>query len=108
MATSSTTFTLKDSQAAPEVNVRRSTASKYCATALELAQDCISISGATNTVITECVVTGSSTAGSAYKISSGEAVNIKSITVQVQTTVGDGQIVVSQHSVNIGKTLKNL
>ena len=108
LATSSTTFTLKDSQAAPEVNVRRSTASKYCATALELAQDCISISGATNAVITECVVTGSSTAGSAYKISSGEAVNIKSITVQVQTTVGDGQIVVSQHSVNIGKTLKNL
>lgn len=108
LATASATFTLTDSQSAPEASVRHSTATASCKTALELARNCIALSGSSDADITECVVTGSQTPGSSYAIGSGDSVNIKSVTVQVRTTLGNGKSVVSNYTVNIGKTLKNL
>ncbi|MCM1283297.1 MAG: hypothetical protein NC242_06645 [Roseburia sp.] len=103
LATISAAFTLKDSQASPLVAVTRTTASASCSTALELAKNCLSVADGE---ITGCTVTGSTSAGKDYKISAGESVNIKSITVQIKTVIG-GQTVLSNYTIDVGKTLTN-
>lgn len=107
IATASSAFKIKDTQAAPEVTVVRSKATATCKNAVELAKNCLSVTGVENAEITECVVTGSQTVGSSYTLGAGEAVNIKSITVQVKTTINGGKTVVSSYTIPVGKTLKN-
>lgn len=96
-----------DSQTAPEVAVERTTASASCTTALDLAKNCLSVQGVSGEIV-ECVVTGTNTAGSAYKLATKESVNIKSVTVQTAMTLSDGTKVVSNYEISVGKTLKNL
>lgn len=108
LATASTTFELKDSQVRPDVTVAHSTATVSCNSALALAQNCLNLSGADNAMITDCVVTGSTKAGSDYAINTGDSVNIKSVTVQVSTVASGGKTIISRYTVAVGKTLKNL
>lgn len=96
-----------DSQTSPEVAVEHTTASVSCTTALDLAKNCLSVKGASGDIV-ECVVTGTNTSGSAYKLATKESVNIKSVTVQTTMTLADGTKVVSNYEISVGKTLKNL
>ena len=96
-----------DSQTAPEVAVEHTTALVSCTTALDLAKNCLSVKGASGDIV-ECVVTGTNTSGSAYKLATKESVNIKSVTVQTTMTLADGTKVVSNYEISVGKTLKNL
>ena len=96
-----------DSQTAPEIAVERTTASASCTTALDLAKNCLSVQGVSGEIV-ECVVTGTNTAGSAYKLATKESVNIKSVTIQTAMTLSDGTKVVSNYEISVGKTLKNL
>lgn len=107
LATITGAFEIKDSQITPEITVARNIASTPCKTALELAQNCLAISGAAGAEIVDCTVTGTSTAGSIYAIGAGESVNIRSITIQVKTKISGGKEVVSTYTVNVGKTLRN-
>lgn len=96
-----------DSQTSPEVAVEHTTASVSCTTALDLAKNCLSVKGVSGDIV-ECVVTGTNTSGSAYKLATKESVNIKSVTVQTTMTLADGTKVVSNYEISVGKTLKNL
>lgn len=97
---------LEDSQANPQIFVDRTVSSKTCKNALELAQNCLSVQGV-NGEITSCEVTGSNTTGASYTVASGDSVNIKSVSVQVTTTLSDQKTVVSNYTIAVGKTLKN-
>lgn len=99
------TLTLADTQDMPDVRIERTTASKSCGTALELAQNCLStVTGR----ITECEVTGASDVGSKVAIKSGDQVNIKSVKVEDTYTISGGQIVTVTYTISIGKTLTNI
>ena len=87
--------------------MERTTASASCTTALDLAKNCLSVQGVSCEIV-ECVVTGTNTAGSAYKLATKESVNIKSVTIQTAMTLSDGTKVVSNYEISVGKTLKNL
>lgn len=103
--TLTTTLTLTDTQDMPDVRIDRIKASKSCVTALELAQNCISLDEGT---ITECVVTGESQPGSKVAIKAGDQVNIKSVTVVTTYTIAGGQPVTVSYTVSVGKTLTNI
>lgn len=101
-------FRIDDTMSAPKVTVVRTTADKSCKTALELAQNCLSVNGTFETMITECTLTGSSKMGSAYTLEKGESVNIKSVTVRETITLSSGEHITIDHTIAIGKTLKNM
>lgn len=103
--TLTTTLTLTDAQDMPDVHIDRITASKSCATALELAQNCLSLDAGT---ITECVVTGESEPGSKVAIKAGDQINIKSVTIVTTYTIAGGQAVTVTYTVSVGKTLTNI
>lgn len=103
--TLTTTLALTDSQDVPDVHIERITASKSCATALELAQNCLSLDKGT---ITECVVTGESEPGSKVAVAAGDQVNIKSVTIVTTYTIAGGQSVTVTYTVSVGKTLTNV
>lgn len=107
LATASGTFELKDSQTAPKVSVAHSTATVRCSNALELVRNCLTLSNVSNAEITDCAITASAD-GKNRPLSSGESINIKSVTVQVSTMTSGGKVVISNFTVNVGKTLKNL
>ena len=96
-----------DSQINPQVAVARTTASKTCKTALELAQNCLEVQGVNGTIVS-CTVTGSNSADGNYAIAAGYALNVKSVVVQVKTTLSDNKTVVSNYTINVGKTIRNL
>ncbi|MDY4892990.1 MAG: hypothetical protein SO130_06240 [Agathobacter sp.] len=106
LGTMTGSLNLKDSQADPQISVEHTVSTKACKNALELAQNCLSVQGVNGEIIS-CEVTGSNTTGSAYAVASGDSVNIKSVGVQVTTTLSDKKIVVSNYTVSVGKTLKN-
>ena len=96
-----------DSQTNPQVAVARTTAGKTCKTALELAQNCLEVQGVNGTIVS-CTVTGSNSADGNYAIAAGYALNVKSVVVQVKTTLSDNKTVVSNYTINVGRTLKNM
>lgn len=96
-----------DSQINPQVAVARTTASKTCKTALELAQNCLEVQGVNGTIVS-CTVTGSNSADGNYAIAAGYALNVKSVVVQVKTSLSDNKTVVSNYTINVGKTIRNL
>lgn len=96
-----------DSQTNPQVAVARTTAGKTCKTALELAQNCLEVQGVNGTIVS-CTVTGSNSADGNYAIAAGYALNVKSVVVQVKTSLSDNKTVVSNYTINVGKTIRNL
>lgn len=100
-------FEVTDSQTNPQVAVARTTAGKTCKTALELAQNCLEVQGVNGTIVS-CTVTGSNSADGNYAIAAGYALNVKSVVVQVKTTLSDNKTVVSNYTINVGRTLKNM
>lgn len=96
-----------DSQTNPQIAVARTTANKTCKTALELAQNCLEVQGVNGSIVS-CVVTGSSSADGNYAIAAGYALNVKSVVVQVKTTLSDSKTVVSNYTISVGKTLRNM
>lgn len=96
-----------DSQTNPQVAVAHTTAGKTCKTALELAQNCLEVQGVNGTIVS-CTVTGSNSADGNYAIAAGYALNVKSVVVQVKTTLSDNKTVVSNYTINVGRTLKNM
>ena len=96
-----------DSQTNPQVAVARTTAGKTCKTALELAQNCLEVQGVNGTIVS-CTVTGSNSTDGNYAIAAGYALNVKSVVVQVKTTLSDNKTVVSNYTINVGRTLKNM
>lgn len=96
-----------DSQTNPQVVVARTTAGKTCKTALELAQNCLEVQGVNGTIVS-CTVTGSNSADGNYAIAAGYALNVKSVVVQVKTILSDNKTVVSNYTINVGRTLKNM
>ena len=102
--TVTTPLTLNDSQDEPEVRVERITANKNCASALELAQNCLIPA---NGSITECTVTGDTQPGSKIALKSGDQVNIKSVTVVCNYTISGAQPVTVTYTISVGKTLTN-
>lgn len=96
-----------DSQTNPQVAVARTTAGKTCKTALELAQNCLEVQGVNGTIVS-CTVTGSNSVDGNYAIAAGYALNVKSVVVQVKTTLSDNKTVVSNYTINVGRTLKNM
>ena len=99
---------ITDSQGSPQVSVDRTVSTTTCKNALELAQNCLGVQGTAKAVITSCEVAGSAVTGADYALTSGQYVNIKSVVVQVTTTLSDQKTVVSSYTVSVGKTLKNL
>lgn len=102
--TQATTLTLTDTQDRPQVQIDRTTATKSCGTALELAQNCLSLN---NGAITECVVTGEAEPGSKVILKSGDQINIRSITVVTTYKIAGGQDVTVTYTISVGKTLTN-
>ncbi len=102
--TLTTTLTLTDTQDMPDVRIDRTTATKSCGTALELAQNCLSLDNGT---ILECVVTGESEPGSKVLLKAGDQINIRSVTVVTTYKIADGQDVTVTYTISIGKTLTN-
>ncbi len=100
--TTSTSFTITDSDTALSATVARTTSSTTCKTALDLVKDCISVNKGE---ITDCAVFGVSTNG-ATELASGENYNITSITVQVPVTTGKNPTYCN-YKINLGKTLAN-
>ncbi len=98
-------FVLTDTQDAPTLSIERITASKSCSTALELAQNCLSVDNGT---ISECVVTGETQPGSKVSVKSGDQINIKSITVTGTYTISGGKKITMTYIVTVGKTLTNI
>jgi hypothetical protein len=82
----------------------RTTASKTCANALALAQDCLKVDGAR---ITDCTVTGESQSGAKVPVASGEQVNIKTVTATGTYTIANEQSVTVTYEIAVGKTLTN-
>lgn len=95
--------TLVDSQTQPVVSVVRTSATQYCDSAVLLARHCLSV---TEGEIIECTVTGETKKGSEITLSSGQQVNIASVTVQSTMTNG-GKVIICTSVVPVGKTLKN-
>ncbi|MBO5247237.1 MAG: hypothetical protein J6B28_08280 [Eubacterium sp.] len=102
--TLTTTLQVTDTQDTPTIQIERITANKNCATALELAQNCVIPSEGT---IIECEVTGETSPGSKVAVKSGDQVNIKTITVQTVYTIANGQKVTVTYTIRVGKTLTN-
>ena len=102
--TRTTTLTLTDTQDQPEIRIDRIKANKTCATALELAQNCLT--PATGT-ITECVVTGETQPGSKVAIKAGDQINIRSVTVVGTYKIAGGQEVTVTYTIYVQKTLTN-
>lgn len=107
LATASGYLEITDSQNTPKISIEKTVASVSCKNALELAKNCLSVQGGNGT-ITACEVTGATVTGADYTLTSGQSVNIKSVVVQVTTTLSDKKTVVSNYTVSVGKTLKNL
>lgn len=103
--TQSTTLTLTDTQDEPEITIERIKSTKTCATALELAQNCLAPENGT---ITECVVTGETNAGSKVTIKSGDQINIRSVTVVSTYKIAGGKEITMTYTVSVGKTLTNM
>ncbi len=103
--TLSSALTLTDTQDQPEVTVERVTASKSCATALELAQNCLITANGT---ITECVVTGETNPGSKVAVKAGDQINIKSVTVVATYTIAGNRNITMTYTIPVGKTLTNI
>ena len=103
--TLSTRLTLTDTQDEPEGRIDRIKASKSCATALELAQNCLTPESGT---ITECVVTGETQPGSKVAVKAGDQVNIRSVTVVGTYKIAGGQEVTVTYTVYVQKTLTNI
>lgn len=101
------TFTLQDTQNAPRIQVLRTTANKACKTALDLVQNCLQIENVSSGEIINCEVTASNLSGKEYQLSAGEAINVKTITVQVKNTLSDGRTIISNYNIAVKKTLKN-
>ena len=102
--TLTTTLTLTDTQDQPEVRIDHVKATKTCASALDLALDCLTVDGGK---ITECVVTGEEQPGSKVAIKAGDQVNIRSVTVLGTYKIAGGQDVTVTYTVSVGKTLTN-
>ena len=107
LASTSGYLEITDSQNTPKISIDKTVASASCKNALELAKNCLSVQGGNGT-ITACEVTGATVTGADYTLTSGQSVNIKSVVVQVTTTLSDKKTVVSNYTVSVGKTLKNL
>ena len=103
--TLTTTLTLTDTQDEPEVRIDRIQANKSCATALELAQNCLTTESGT---ITECVVTGETLPGSQVAIKAGDQINIRSVTVVGTYKIAGGQEVTVTYLIDVQKTLTNI
>lgn len=103
--TLTTTLTLTDTQDEPEVRIDRIKANKSCATALELAQNCLTPETGT---ITECVVTGETQPGSKVALKAGDQVNIRTVTVVSTYKIAGGQEVTVTYTISVGKTLTNI
>ena len=103
--TLATTLTLTDTQDEPEVRIDRIKANKSCATALELAQNCLTPETGT---ITECVVTGETQPGSQVALKAGDQVNIRSVTVVSTFKIAGGQEVTVTYTIYVQKTLTNI
>lgn len=106
LASVSALLEVTDSQTDPQIVVTRTTANKTCKTALELAQNCLEVQGVSGTIVS-CIVTGSDSADGNYAIAAGYALNVKSVVVQVKTTLSDNKTVISNYTINVGKTLRN-
>ena len=106
LATSTALLELTDSGINPQISVERTVAAKNCKTALDLAQECLSVQGV-NGEIVSCLVTGSDSTDGNYPITSGYSINVKSVVVQVKTTLADKKTVVSNYTINVGKTIRN-
>lgn len=102
--TLTTTLTLTDTQDQPEVRIDHVKATKTCASALDLALNCLTVDGGK---ITECVVTGEEQPGSKVAIKAGDQVNIRSVTVLGTYKIAGGQDVTVTYTVSVGKTLTN-
>lgn len=102
-ASASGAVTLIDSQPQPGVSINKTTATQFCASAVLLARHCLSV---TDGNIIECSVTGDSKKGSEFTLSTGQQVNIASVTVQSTMTAG-GKVIIYTYVVPVGKTLKN-
>ena len=98
---------MTDNQTNPQVEVVRTTANKTCKTALELAQNCLEVQGVNGSIVS-ATVTGSNSVDGNYAITAGYALNVKSVVVQVKTTLADNKTVVSNYTISVGKTLRNM
>lgn len=100
-----TTLKVTDTQDTPNVRIDRIKSTKTCASALELAKNCISLDEGG---ITECEVTGASQPGSKVEVKSGDQINIKSVTAVKKYTISGGQEITVTYTISVGKTLTNI
>ncbi|MCI7104662.1 MAG: hypothetical protein MR943_01965 [Lachnobacterium sp.] len=106
-ATATALLEVTDSQTNPQVAVVRTTANKTCKTALELAQNCLEVQGVNGSIVS-ATVTGSNSVDGNYAIAAGYALNVKSVVVLVKTALADNKTVVSNYTISVGKTLRNM
>lgn len=97
---------ITDSQPAPAIVVKHTTAGVSCKTALDLVKDCLEVTGVTGEIVS-CEITGAEKEGGSYKLATGESINIKTVTVQTEITLADGKKIVMNREVAVGRTLKN-
>lgn len=102
--TLSANLTLTDTQDAPRIRVDRTKANVSCATALELAKNCLTPDSGE---IKDCVVTGETRPGSEVSLNAGAQVNIRSVTVTGTYKLADREVSVT-YTVPVGRTLTNL
>lgn len=98
------TVRILDSTAAVVANVERTTSTKTCGNALELAKDCIAVKIGE---ITECSVTGETNVGSKVVTVSKDAYHIKDVTITTTTEIASGIKANEVYKVSIDKTLTN-
>ncbi len=106
LVTISAGLQITDSQPAPAVVVKHTTAVVSCKTALDLVKDCLEVTGVKGEIIS-CEITGAEKEGGSYKLSTGESINIKTVTVQTEIILSDGKKIVMNREVAVGRTLKN-
>ena len=74
---------------------------------MELAQNCLEVQGVNGSIVS-ATVTGSNSVDGKYAITAGYALNVKSVVVQVKTVLADNKTVVSNYTISVGKTLRNM
>lgn len=103
-ATVTASIVLTDSQKKPGFTIRNLTATKRVKTAMELVNDCISVTDGT---IIDCTVAGTELTGDAISVSAGEQVHIKQITVRTVEQIANGTSVYMEYVIDVDKTLEN-
>lgn len=100
----SITLNVTDSDTTPVATVAQTTSNSTCSTALQLAQNCITVDRGT---IVDCTVIGSTLNGSKLTITKDTQYHITSITVEKSAQISSGAYVTKRYTIPINKTFRN-